>query len=263
MKKFFSLFFILSTVFFFSKSLLAETISDSRFSFKLYDTSTDVSTTTINWDKTKIKPGEDKWVWSTTYAKVRTENVPSNVVYYIYQDNIKGSIYTATNFRTEEDGGKIYHRYNGLVNKDTQGGEDKGFLPLNYVLVSSKLDSSNFEKDYNPEISIGGDVAPDGLDRSARYFMDKSDVYMKGEEEVSNFTENKGYCAIADGSTASDDHGPVFWYFDNEWTQQYVRWTSNRLTDNTGYMYFGANFKNASKGTVFGTDKIIIEQVTE
>ena len=95
MKKVFSLFFILSTLVFFSNIILADKFDD-ELEFKLYDisdTSESNPISKINWDTKKIVPGTDQWVWSTTYAKVKTKSIPTNVVYYMYQNNKEGSTY--------------------------------------------------------------------------------------------------------------------------------------------------------------------------
>jgi len=261
MKKIIILFFILSILTFFSNIILAE-----EFSFELYDVSTNSSTTTINWDVSKITPGENKWVWSTTYAKIRATGIASNIFYRIYQDNTNaGNDYFAKDPRTVNVfESSTTFSYSGLVNKERKGGETwedgtGGFVPLSYTMTTKKLSASDFQKDYDPDAMIGSNPAPpDGIHRAARYFIDIKDYLIENEEKKESFSygyyNNKKYSVIA------CNHGPTFWVYDGDGIYRHY---TDTLVDHTAYLYFGGNFGTAYKESDFGASRIIIERWEE
>ncbi len=264
MKKNFSLLFILLTIFFFSNIVLAA----ETFSVKFYDVSTDTELTdsAINWDAEKIVPGKNEWVWSTTYMKIESVDVSAETPVYIYQDNKNGSTYKAEKYRTELDASdnKLHNNYSGLVNKSTGGGQnykesggradDPGFIPLSYLICSKKLETSDFQEEYDPDtqkkIVEHVDV------RIPRYFCDKSDNFFdestESKEGASSFEPR--YCILA------AQYGPVFWYKAAD-GKTWTRWSDG--DQKTAYVYFGGNFYFANRERVYGTDKIFISTIIE
>lgn len=235
------------------------------FEFNLKNISDNQPTETINWDSSLVSFGIQKpqWLWSTTYAVV-TATITKNANYYMYQVNTTtSSLYVAEKARTvnvyyepgynkdnDPEGLHIAsttYAYNGLVNKDTKGGEYKGFIALSFMFSDSKLPSSSseFKNPYDPEVMLENKVS--------RYFTDEKDfVRYKDGHEDSNF--KKEYSQVAGAG------GPVFGVY-NE-SGEYAPWRPT-LVDNTAYMYFGGNFMNISPGDIFGTDQIVIEKYVE
>lgn len=264
MKKVFSLFFILSTLFFLSNTIFAV----ETFSVKFYDVSTNNELTdpAINWDTKKIVPGTDKWVWSTTYMVVEASEISSTTPIYIYQDNKNGSTYKAENYRTEldESDNKKHNNYSGLVNKTTNGGQnykesgaradDPGFIPLSYLMCSKKLEASDLQEEYDPKTQK--EVVKHVDVRIPRYFCDKSDNFFdenaENKEGASSFEPR--YCILA------AQYGPVFWYKAAD-GKTWTRWSDG--DQKTAYVYFGGYFYFANRQRVYGTDKIIIATIIE
>ena len=262
MKKIFSLFFILSTLFFFSNVILAV----ETFKYKLYDVSGS-TTSTINWDASKVTIGKDQWVWSTTYMEVDASGLSENTPVYIYQDNKNGSTYKAKNYRTELDtsDNKMHNNYSGLVNKNTEGGQnykgdgaradEPGFIPLSYLMCSKKLETSDLQEEYDPETQK---VIVENVDvRVPRYFSDKSDNFFdeNAENKEGSTSFEPRYCILA------AQYGPVFWYKAED-GKTWTRW-SYKSGATKAYVYFGGKFYFANRDRVYGTDRIIINTVTE
>lgn len=289
MKKFFSLFFTISSLLFCSNIIFAafpesgqsetvEVVADFsgkgsvEFSFDLKDITTESSTEKINWDPRVINIAQKdaQWVWSTSYAIVRAAITMDNVNFYMYQKNTdSSSVYQSTWSRTVavyyeqgytptgDDSKDRVHRssatfsYSGMVNKVTKGGEYAGFVPLSFLFTSAKLSSSDLKQQYDPEI-----MTPSG-DKVARYFTDEADYteyYSNGEVIRTETNFKKEYSILARFG------GPVFGVYDEH--GQYAPWRPD-LTDNTAYMYFGGNFMNIGRGDAFATDQIVIEKVVE
>lgn len=278
MKKIFSLLFTLSVLFFCSNIIHADFpagVLDTveleadfsgqgivEFDFRLYDVSTDqeLSKPTLNWNARKISINEQnpQWVWSRSYAVIKATITSGNANYYMYQKNTESSVYKSTWARTVAvypPGSDLVHRasatfsHSGLVNKATGGGEYGGFVALSFLVTSNKLDSSAFQKSYNPEIMEPTKVT--------RYVTDEQDYvayYSAGEETGRDSNFKKEYSLIACFG------GPVFGVYDEE--GHIAPWRPD-LTDNTAYIYFGGNFMNISHDSIFGTDKLVIEKVVE
>ena len=194
----------------------------------------------INWKVQDVifpkKDLSDQWKWSTTYAVIKATVTDPTVSYYLYQKNTEGSVYISTAPRTNGDGSTVY---SGLVNKDLQGGEYGGYIPLNYLFTANKLSSSELQSEYNPEVLTA--------DKAARYFTDLAD---------SNF--NVQYTVIACANTG----GIAFYPYDdsgyNPWSPAVV------MESKTAYIYFGGNFITLLRDYPdFGTDQIVIEKVVE
>lgn len=232
------------------------------FSFDLKDTSKDTDTDTINWDPQKVSLGkhDPQWIWSTSYAVVKA-SMTTNSKFYMYQKNTDDtSVYKSTTPRTIQvypEGASDVNiasatfAYSGLVNKETRGGEYGGFVPLSFVFTAKKLTKTDLSRDYDPD-----DSNPT-TDKAARYFLDTGNYtqyYSGGEPTYKEYTfeQDKQYCLIACSV------GPVFGPY-GEWGP----WSSDKLVDNTAYMYFGGNFMNISHGNIFGTDRIVIMKVVE
>ncbi len=289
MKKFFNLFFTISSLLFCSNIIFAafpesgqsetvEVVADFsgkgsvEFSFDLKDITTESSTEKINWDPRVINIAQKdaQWVWSTSYAIVRAAITMDNVNFYMYQKNTdSSSVYQSTWSRTVavyyeqgytptgDDSKDRVHRssatfsYSGMVNKVTKGGEYAGFVPLSFLFTSAKLSSSDLKKQYDPE------TMTDTGDKVARYFTDEADYteyYSNGEVIRTETNFKKEYSILARFG------GPVFGVYDEH--GQYAPWRPD-LTDNTAYMYFGGNFMNIGRGDAFATDQIVIEKVVE
>ena len=259
MKKSFILFSILSTIFFFSNISFAAVISsgtvssvdvvadfsgkaDVEFSIELRNISDDEITETINWKIQDItfpkKDTSDQWKWSTTYAVIKATVTDPTVNYYLYQKNTESSVYQSTAPRQNGDGSTVY---SGLVNKDLQGGDYGGYVPLSYLFTANKLSSSDLQQEYDPE------TMTDTGDKVARYFTDEAD---------SNFQIE--YSVIACAGTA----GIAFFPYNES---GYAPWSPESvMTSKTAYIYFGGNFATLLRDyPTFGTDKIVIEKVVE
>jgi len=277
MKKIFGLFFTLTILFLCSNITFAAAQqwasadvsfaadfsgkTSEYFSFTLKNIRKDTETDTINWDPQKVILGkqEPQWIWSTTYAVV-TASMTTNSKYYMYQKNTESTVFKSTAPRTVEvfpEGASEVNiasatfAYSGLVNQASQGGEYAGYVPLSFVFVPAKLTSEDLSKEYDPD-----DKDPTA-DKAARYFLDNKNYtqyYDQGEPTTKEYTfeKDRQYTLIA------CDVGPVFGPYG-----EYGPWSSDKLVDNTAYMYFGGNFMNISHGSVFGSDKIVIMKVVE
>ncbi len=195
----------------------------------------------INWKVQDIqfpkKDLSDQWKWSTTYAVIKATVTDPTVSYYLYQKNTESTVYKSTAPRTNGDGSTVY---SGLVNKDLQGGDYGGYIPLNYLFTANKLSSSELQTEYNPEVLTSN--------KAARYFTDKAD---------SSFDVQ--YTVIACANT-----GGIAFYPYGE-SGDYAPWSpSSVMTSKTAYIYFGGDFITLLRDYPdFGTDQIVIEKVVE
>ena len=168
------------------------------------------------------------WTTSTVYAVISATVTKANNAVYMYQDNKNPSnTYVAVSSRTEEDADhNSIGVYSGMVNKTTQGGDYRGYVPMVFCSTTTKS-TPNFGT--NPE-SVAG----------TRYFIDKSNT---------NFATQTNYITIANtgglvgGVTSGGD--------------------CYNIGSNTGYMYFGGLFKNILGGDDWGTDSIKIVSTIE
>ena len=259
MKKFFGLFLISSLLFFSSNIICAAVISSGTvgtvdvvadfsdmgedkltITFKNISDDSDLGEEVINWKVQDIRLGQSspQWIWATSYAVIKATVTDPTVSYYLYQKNTESTVYKSTVPRTNADGSTVY---SGLVNKESQGGEHRGYVPLSYLFTINKLSSSDLQQEYDPEA-----MTPDTAEKVARYFTDQAD---------SNF--NIEYTIIA----CANSGGIVFYPYDesgyNPWAPQPVQ------NSKTAYMYFGGNFMNINRKDVFGTDQIYIIKVVE
>jgi len=275
MRKFFGLLFTLTILFVYSNIVLAafnpgdlatvELVADftseatDYFSIELKEFSTDVSTTTINWNiqDVNLKQSTPQWKWSTTYAVVKSTITDPRVSYYLYQKNTQSTDYKAEDARTVQVySSSTTFAYSGLVNRASHGGEDGGYVALSYLFTVDKLTSSDLERDYDPEI-----MTPSG-DKVARYCTDEADYVAHYDSEhhetsrESNF--KKEYAVIACANSGGIVFGP---YAEDG---SYAPWCPVAVQQSkTAYMYFGGNFMFVSRGYVFGSDQIFIEKVVE
>jgi hypothetical protein len=263
MKKFFGLLFTLAILFYCSNIIFAafpdagnlETINvvanfegkgEADLTIEFFDVSTDQKledeNEKINWkiQEISLKQTDPQWIWSTTYAVIKSTVTDPRVNFYLYQKNTESTVYKSTAPRTnvDEHGNKSYVR-SGLVNSVKQGGEFGGYVPLSFLFTAEKLSSSDLQKKYDPEILTE--------DKVARYFTDKAD---------SNF--NVEYAVIA----CANSTGIAFAPYDAP--EHYAPWAPRTVMQSkTAYMYFGGNFMNIFRGDIFGTDQIFIEKVVE
>lgn len=263
MKKIFGLFFTLSVIVFCSNIILAEpvfpegnlttnpiqVVADFRgkglaeFSIELRNISDDKVTNEIGWtiQDVVLKQQSDQWKWSTTYAVITATVTKPNINYYLYQKNTESTVYKSTAPRTNEGGFTVY---SGLVNKELQGGEYRGYVPLSFLFTAEKLTSSDLQKTYDPET-----MTPDKV---ARYFKDTADSDFNGGQ----------YAVIACANTGANTGGIAFYPYGEGGT--YSPWAPRTVMQSkTAYMYFGGNFMNIFRGDIFGTDQIYIEKVVE
>ena len=239
MKKFFSLLAVLAVTVFMGSTVFAapKTIGsvvssianfsgagEVSFSMDLKKISDDTSVDSIQWDVANIPLGVDAtdWTTSTVYAVISATVTKANNAVYMYQDNKNGTSYVAVSSRTESGKGI----YSGMVNKATQGGDYRGYIPMVFCSTTTKS-TPNFGTE--PE-----DVA------GTRYFIDKSNT---------DFADQTNYITIANtgglvGGVTSG--GDCF-----------------NIGSNTGYMYFGGLFKNILGGDDWGTDSINIVSTIE
>lgn len=260
MKKIFGLFFTLVILFFCSNisfsafpagdigtvDVVADfsSLGEDNLTITFKNISDDTETgNAINWKIQEIefpkKDVSDQWKWSTTYAVITATITKPNVSFYLYQRNTEGSVYISTTPRTNGDGSTVY---SGLVNKDLQGGDYGGYVPLSFLFTANKLSSSDLQQIYNPE------TMTESGDKVARYFTDVAD---------SNF--NPQYSVIACANTG----GIAFFPYDA--SGAYAPWSPASVVESkTAYLYFGGNFLTLLYDyPVFGTDKIVIEKVIE
>ena len=194
----------------------------------------------INWKIQDIqfpkKDTSDQWKWATTYAVIKATVTDPTVSYYLYQKNTESTVYKSTAPRTNGDESTVY---SGLVNKDLQGGEYGGYIPLSYLITANKLSNSDLQKTYNPDVLTG--------DKASRYFTDKAD---------SNF--NVEYTIIACANTG----GIALYPYDEG---GYNPWSPESIQESkTAYIYFGGDFITLLRDYPdFGTDQIVIEKVVE
>lgn len=264
MKKFFCLSFILTTLLLFSNISFAafpagdlgdpiSVVADFRNSaideltiefFNISDDSK-LESNQINWKIQDIqfpkKDLSDQWKWSTTYAVIKATVTDPTVSYYLYQKNTESTVYKSTAPRINEDPEthEQYTVYNGLVNKDLQGGDYGGYIPLNYLITANKLSSSDLQKTYDPDVLTG--------DKASRYFIDKAD---------SNFDAK--YTIIA----CANSGGIALYPYDEG---GYNPWSPESIQESkTAYIYFGGDFITLLRDYPdFGTDQIYIEKVIE
>lgn len=279
MRKYFRLFFILSSFFLCSNIIFAVEISSTiaviadfsgqqtaELTFELKNISDNKpSNDTIKWEPRDISINvpKEQWVWSGTYATVETGNNLDGS-YYMYQNNTNSTVFKATTSRTVNvypEGAtgvniaSATFAYSGLVNKESKGGEYGGYIPLSFLVCASPLSSADLQQKYDPEI-----ILPT---KAARYMLDSENYteYYSGEGVSRSTTTvrdfdipaNKNYTIIAEPA------GPVFGLTENgePWRPQSVS------VSKKAYVYFGGNFINVQHGSVFGTDQLIIEKVIE
>ncbi len=208
------------------KSAVADFSSSGEVSFSidLKYIADDSAASVIDWDIANIPLNVDatNWTTSTVYAVVSATVTTVGNAIYMYQDNKNGTEYVAVSSRTEGTNGI----YSGMVNKETKGGDYRGYVPLVFNSTTTKATPSFGT---NPE-----DVA------GTRYFIDKSNT---------NFADQTNYITIANngGLVGGVDAGGACY----------------NIGSNTGYMYFGGLFKNILGGDVYGTDTIKIVETIE
>lgn len=196
----------------------------------------------INWKIQDIefpkRDTSDQWKWSTTYAVITATVTKPNVNFYLYQRNKEGNVYISTTPRVNGDGSKVY---SGLVNKDLQGGDYGGYIPLSFLFTANKLTDSELQAQYDPEI-----MSKDGT-KVARYFTDVADTSFDPK-----------YSVIACANTGGIAFYPYGEGGYNPWSPTSVQQSK------TAYMYFGGNFITLLRDYPdFGTDQIVIERVVE
>jgi len=179
------------------------------------------------------------WVRADQYAVVAATVTKGGFNVYMYQTNKKSSDYKAESPRTNADDSTVY---NGLVNKDTKGGDYKGYIPVAFSYVGAK------------DASITYDIktATVSATRSDKFFKDEADSdYVKNDKKTN--PEYMVYTRIASSV------GPVF----GQDNVTGLDWTGSNVKDNTAYMYFFGGFSNVDGGEVYGTDQLHIYEVTE
>lgn len=265
MKKFFGLLFTLAILFYCSNIIFAafpdagnlETINvvanfegkgKADLTIEFFDVSTDQKledeNEKINWkiQEISLKQTDPQWIWSTTYAVIKSTVTDPRVNFYLYQKNTESTVYKSTAPRTNADESKVY---SGLVNSVKKGGEFGGYVPLSFLFTAEKLSSSDLQKKYDPDVLTG--------DKVARYFTDKAD---KDKDGNSKFDIQ--YTVIA----CANSGGIAFAPYDAP--EHYAPWAPKSVMQSkTAYMYFGGNFMNIFRGDIFGTDQIYIEKVVE
>ena len=193
-----------------------------NFTFKAI--SDDSTKDNIEWDVEHIalKQENPSWTTATVYAEISATITKANGAIYMYQNNTdSNSVYKSTAPRTESDGTK----HSGMVNKVTQGGEYRGFVPMVYQITATK-ETPNFGS--NPT-NVSG----------TRYFSDQAD---------STYVANGDYITIANVGGLVDGYNAN---------------GTLRNIGNSGYMYFGGLFKNIYGGDEWGTDRIKIVSSAE
>jgi hypothetical protein len=204
-------------------------VGEISFSLDLKYIADDSDASVIDWDVANIPLTVEatNWTTSTVYAVLSATVTTVGSAVYMYQDNVKSTVYKSTAPRGAYDGtirkGDVY---SGMVNKATQGGDYRGYVPMVFTSTTTKTTPSYGT---DPE-----DVA------GTRYFIDKSDY---------NFAAQTNYITVANtgglvgGVTAE---GPCW-----------------NMGSNTGYMYFGGKFDNILGGDEYGTDQIKVVSMIE
>lgn len=241
MKKLFSLVAVLAvTVLFSSSAFAAISITKSAvadfsssgevaFSMDLKYIADDSAASVIDWDVANIPLNvtATNWTTSTVYAVISATVTTVGSTIYMYQDNVNGTVYKSTAARGAYDGStRLGDVYSGMVNKDTKGGDYRGYVPMVFTSTTTKA-TPNYGS--NPE-SVAG----------TRYFIDHSDY---------NFAQQTNYITLANngGLVGGVDAGGACF----------------NIGANQGYMYFGGKFDNILGGDVYGTDKIKIVETIE
>jgi len=189
----------------------------------------DAAADAIDWDVENIPLNvtATNWTTSTVYGVVTTTVTTVGGAVYMYQDNVNGTVYKSTAPRGAYDGTtRLGDVYSGMVNKELQGGDYRGYIPMVYYSTTTKS-TPNFGE--NPE-----DVA------GTRYFIDHSDY---------NFADQTNYITVANtgGLVGGVDAEGKCW----------------NVGSQTGYMYFGGLFSNILAGDDYGTDKIRVVSTIE
>ena len=240
MKKLFCLVSVLAAAIFVSSSVFAAVnktyksvaiFSGGEISFdmvlKFIDGDTDADS--IAWDVENIPLNvtATNWTTSTVYGVITSTITTGGSAIYMYQNNKNGTDYIAVSSRTAWDGEiELGAVYSGMVNKETKGGDYRGYIPMVYYSTTTKAAPVFGE---NPE-----DIA------GTRYFIDKSDYNFAAQTNYITVANNGGIVGGVDGSGACWNIG-----------------------SNTGYMYFGGLFSNVLGGDDYGTDKIKVVSTIE
>lgn len=184
----------------------------------LFKVSDDSAVSTIDWDVANIPLNQatENWTTSTVYATLNATVTKNNGAIYMYQNNKAAGTYHAEYPRHEGNPSK--EKYSGLVNKATQGGDDRGFIPLVYQITATKA-APSFG---TTPTSVTG----------TRYFTDQ------GDDEFDIVY-----------STIANNGGLVDGYLSDGTTLR-------NIGSNTGYMYFGGKFSNVRGGDIYGTSTI-------
>lgn len=246
MKKILSLLVVMTCAAIFSSAVFASTTTaktvnatasfassgDVYVSFDLKNISDGSTATEIAWDVLSVELGTSTIQWKTasTYAVLTSSVTTVGGAVYMYQDNTQAaSPYTATTPRTlgaEDHNRKVY---NGLVRSGSNGGETRGYIPLNYTMSATPSAPSSY------------DIK--GLTPTTRFFVDKADKESDGT--TSAFDSRYATITNADGIIANVNEGGFPYALEG-------------VTDHTAYIYFGAGFANVLGGDVYGTTKILV-----
>ena len=242
MKKIVGLFLVLAITAFVSSSVFAavdktykavavfsSSVGEVSFDMVLKYIDGDASASAIDWDVENIPLNvtATNWTTSTVYGIVTSTVTTVGGAVYMYQDNKNGTDYIAVSSRTAWDGTtELGAVYSGMVNKDLQGGDYRGYIPMVYYSTTTKA-TPNFGED--PETVPG-----------TKYFIDKSDY---------NFAQQTNYITVANtgGLVGGVDANGNCW----------------NIGSSTGYMYFGGLFSNVLAGDDYGTDKIRVVSTIE
>lgn len=210
----------------------------AAFSFNLFKVSGNASSSAIGWTSTEAfnTSATDKWVRADEYAVVAATVTKAGYGVYMYTANKSAAApYKATTPRTNADGTKVY---SGLVRSGSNGGENRGYIPVAYSFFGTKQPAPTFNG-----------TATTSETRADRFITDVSDRTASGSDG-SNFKWN--YAKIA-GLV-----GPVFGVDDTTGD-----WTGSAVTNHTAYMYFFGDFKNIIGGDVYSTTKWHVVTVQE
>ena len=196
--------------------------------------SDDSEATSIAWDTAAILQDKNKYHTATVYAEISAtlSGIARAIMIQSNTDESAG-VYRATQSRKQNMYGTEYDVYSGLVKRDN--GET--YVPMLYKITK--------EKEAPTFTDIGEQI---------RYLIDERDSMITRNPDTGELqptTAQLNYVTLADkdGLAYADDFTHEDYY--------------HHLGSDSGYIYFGGQFKDITAGSKFGTKRLIMQVVTE
>ena len=247
MKKFLSFVAILALTVMFSGVSFAEEdenryklTSEADFSsgevsltVELKNVSDDSAAESITWDTAAILADKNKYHTAKVYAAI-SATLSGSARAIIIQSNTEddAGVYKAITPRKQGMYGSEYDVYSGLVKRDNGA----TYVPMLYKITT--------EKGAPTFTDIGSQI---------RFLIDERDSMINrtagGELDPTPAQFNYVTIADKDGLSYADDFSDETHY--------------HHLGSDSGYIYFGGQFKDITSGSKFGTNRLLMQVVNE